>query len=283
MTCHREALLLIYTALLILVAVTPTASAYSLLPSDHAPSLFTLDGLPAPTSTPAGSPAAGAVPGRPASDPVIEGRGTDWTGVWIDTGILLGGQVAAVGIIYLMPESVSGWSNEQKNESFKKYGNNVGHPHTDSDKFYINYILHPYWGAAYYTRARERGMDEGPSFIYSAVISAIYEFGVECFFEKPSIQDLIVTPVAGSLLGAYVFEPLRATIRAKQELAWYDEAMLVATDPVGVLSSGVEKLTGRKATLKVDYTPQQLQKYYANSDMSRRGQTFGITLQFPMN
>ena len=50
---------------------------------------------------------------------VAENRITDWSGVWRDTGILVGSQFVAAGLIYIMPESVSNWSDEQKKNSFK--------------------------------------------------------------------------------------------------------------------------------------------------------------------
>ena len=52
----------------------------------------------------------------------------------------------------------------------------------DKDPAWINYIGHPYWGATYYIRARERGFGEFGSFIYSAFLSALYEYGIEAFF-----------------------------------------------------------------------------------------------------
>jgi O-acetylhomoserine/O-acetylserine sulfhydrylase len=62
-------------------------------------------------------------------------------------------------------------------------------------------------------RARERGFDERASFWYSFAMSTAYEFGAEALFEQPSIQDLIVTPVGGVILGEY-FIRLRARIGA---------------------------------------------------------------------
>ena len=212
-----------------------------------------------------------------------EKEATDWNGVWRDTDILFGSQIAAAGIIYLMPESFSGWSDEQKKGIFKKYGKNVGHPSMDKDKFYVNYLLHPYWGATYYIRGRERGLDKVPAFVYSALISAMYEFGVESFFENPSIQDLIVTPVAGSLLGAFVFEPVRESIKRKQVLRWYHDAVLIVTDPVGVLSSAVEKLFGINSTVRLQYSAPQLQKLSPGSATEAKNHRIGISLQIPLN
>lgn len=204
----------------------------------------------------------------------------DWAGIWRDTSILAGSQIVAAGVIYLMPESVSGWSDEQKNNSFNKYAKNVADPVFDNDRLYINYLLHPYWGATYYIRGRERGLDKTSSFVFSALISAMYEFGIECFFEKPSIQDLIVTPVFGSLLGAFVFEPWRDSIKQKQELSWYDHAALVFTDPVGVLSLGVETLFGIKSTVTVDYFAPKLQKLSARSSQTEGDTRMGVVIKF---
>ena len=237
------------------------------------------------TSSHAGTVPAPATPppaGEPLSLPPVTGNhGPDWNGVWRDTGILFGSQVAAAGLIYLMPESVSGWSDEQKDSTFHDYSKNVGHPAWDSDDFYINYILHPYWGATYYIRGRERGLEKAPSFIYSALISAMYEFGIESFFENPSIQDLIVTPIAGSLLGAYVFEPLRESIKSRQELRWYHDALLILTDPVGVLSAGVEKLFGLKPSVRISYSASQTQRLYG-SVTEPKGDQINALLQFPL-
>ena len=84
-------------------------------------------------------------------------------------------------------------------------------PHLDDDKFYLNYMLHPYWGATYYIRGRERRLSRWQSLGYSALLSTLYEFGAEAFFEPVSYQDLIVTPLIGSLLGEYVSRHCCAT------------------------------------------------------------------------
>lgn len=175
----------------------------------------------------------------------------DWSGAARDTAYFFGYQFAAVALLYFAPESISGWSDEQKeNYSLDKWRNNVSRPVWDEDKWWINYLLHPYWGGAYYIRARERGLERPQSFWYSALLSAIYEYGAEALAEPVSIQDLVVTPVAGSLVGEYLFAPLRARIRAKPgELDWSDKAILFATDPLGVLSAETDRLLGVKTTL----------------------------------
>lgn len=214
---------------------------------------------------------------------VADNRKPDWDGVWRDTEVLFFSQIAVTGVIYLMPESISSWSREQRTNGFKKYDKNVVDPVIDKDKFYINYLIHPYWGATYYIRGRERGLDKTSSFFYSALLSAMFEFGIECMFEKPSIQDLLVTPIAGSLLGSAVFEPWREAIKRKPELRWYDHAALVATDPIGVLSTGFEKLLGIKPAIMVDYSIANTQKSATDTALTPQGNRIGVVLRFPIN
>jgi len=87
--------------------------------------------------------------------------------------------------------------------------------------------------------------------VYSALASAMFEFGPEAVFERPSIQDLIVTPVGGALMGLG-FEPLRAWVKGKPEPRWYGHVILVATDPIGALNSVFERLMGIKSDIRVD-------------------------------
>ena len=176
----------------------------------------------------------------------------DWVGLARDTALLVTYQFVGVAIIYVLPESVSQWSDSAKdNLSVERWWHNVQNPHWDKDAWAINYIGHSYFGATYYIRARERGFDRIDAFLYSAFASALYEFGIEAVFEKPSYQDLIVTPVGGALLGGFVFEPFRSWILRKPELKWYDHLGLIATDPIGTLNYIVESLIGIKSDIRV--------------------------------
>src|SRR5580765_3917630 len=175
----------------------------------------------------------------------------DWLGLARDTAFLLSYQVVGAAILYVVPESVSQWSSKNKDVSFEKWWENVQSPHWDDDAWAVNYIGHPYFGAIYYTRARERGFDRIDSFLYAAVASALYEFGVEALFEQPSYQDLIVTPIGGALLGGFVFEPIRNWIKHKPDLKWYDHVGLIVTDPIGALNYVAESLLGIKSDIRV--------------------------------
>lgn len=179
----------------------------------------------------------------------------DRDGLKRDTWYFLGYQVAAIGILYAMPESVTGWTDEQKsNYSISDWWNNVTNPSCDSDDFFINYVTHPYWGAAYYVRASERGYDSRGAFWYSVFLSSLYEFGAEALFEEPSIQDLIVTPTVGSLVGHY-FMGVRNDIRAQSASSGQrttgQKWVMVLTDPLGALNRQVDKMFGRETSLQI--------------------------------
>ena len=206
------------------------------------------------TSILTGNPSCGG--GRESGEPgYIAADARDRKGLRRDTWYFLGYQVATIGLLYAMPEGVSGWTAEQKaGYSMSIWWDNVTHPQIDSDDFYINYMLHPYWGAAYFVRARERGYNDIESFWYSALLSSAYEFGAEALFEEPSIQDIIVTPIGGALVGMY-FMDVRENIREREIARGHrtrkDQWLWVLTDPLGSLNRGVDKLFGRKTDLQI--------------------------------
>ena len=177
--------------------------------------------------------------------------GRDWLGLGRDTALIFSYQVVTIAVFYFLPESVSKWTSEDKRNIWSRWWNNVQSPQWDHDSAAVNYIGHPSFGSAYYTRARERGFGELDSLVYSALASAMYEFGVEALFERPSYQDLIVTPIGGALLGL-ALEPVRSWIKLKPEPKWYDQLFLAATDPIGMLNGMFERLVGIKSDLRVD-------------------------------
>lgn len=210
----------------------------------------------------------------------------DRDGLKRDTWYFAGYQWVTIGLLYLAPESVSGWSDEQKSGySMSIWWDNVTHPQMDSDDFYINYLLHPYWGATYFVRAQERGYGAKGAFWYSVLLSSMYEFGAEALFEEPSIQDLIVTPVFGSLLGRY-FMHVRHDIREREELLGYratrDKWLWVLTDPLGSLNSQVDRLLGRETQLQIQpyrYLPHRDQRFFLEPDRRDKDVVYGLQVR----
>ncbi|MCP5090847.1 MAG: DUF3943 domain-containing protein [Gammaproteobacteria bacterium] len=210
----------------------------------------------------------------------------DRDGLKRDTWYFAGYQWVTIGILYMAPESVSGWSDEQKSGySMSIWWDNVTHPQMDSDDFYINYLLHPYWGATYFVRAQERGYGTKGAFWYSVLLSSMYEFGAEALFEEPSIQDLIVTPVFGSLLGRY-FMHVRHDIREREEVLGYratrDKWLWVLTDPLGSLNSQVDRLLGRETQLQIrpySYSLHRDQSFFLEPNRQDEDVVYGLQVR----
>jgi hypothetical protein len=220
----------------------------------------------------------------------VAGETRDWRGLMHDTRYFVGYQAVSIAILYAMPEDVTGWTDEQKSQySLSVWWDNVTHPQVDSDDFYLNYVLHPYWGAAYFVRARERGYDEWQSFGYSFLLSSIYEFGFEALFEEPSIQDIIVTPIAGSLLGRY-FWRIRSNIRDRDTDRGFrstgDKWLWVLTDPLGAMNRKVDRLTGRETRWQlrpmsaVPFTPVSP---YPGATQGAPKRVYGLQLEIEWN
>lgn len=176
----------------------------------------------------------------------------DWDGLKQDTLYFGFTQMAVIGLLYVSPASVSGWSSDKKDGySFEKWRSNIRNVVWDTDQWWINYGLHPYWGGAYYVRAAERGYGPAPSFWYSFMLSTIYEFGAEALFEQPSIQDLVFTPGLGFFVGRYfmsVREGLKYRALNGEALSGADRATLFFTDPLGSVNRRINSALGRQAS-----------------------------------
>jgi hypothetical protein len=116
-----------------------------------------------------------------------------------------GASLITLGALYLAPSSFTNWDKSEADSSnlFRKWKQNVSDgPVMDKDDFFLNYVTHPYSGAIYYMGARSAGANIYYSFLFSTLLSTFFwEYGIEAFAEIPSKQDLIITPVAGSIFG----------------------------------------------------------------------------------
>lgn len=181
-------------------------------------------------------------------------KSRDWRGLRKDTRYFLINQLLALAVIYEMPKEISGWTEEQKrNLGGNKYWDNVNSLTVDNDVWYINYLLHPYWGAAYYVRARHRGFGHQTGFWYSALLSALFEYGAEALFEAPSAQDLVVTPVAGAWLGQHFWNWRQRVISQSSDpikLSGATKLAMVLTDPLASLNYQLDKMIFNRRELQ---------------------------------
>ncbi|MCL2039319.1 MAG: DUF3943 domain-containing protein [Bacteroidetes bacterium] len=138
-------------------------------------------------------------------------------GLLLNTGIFVGGAVSVMGLLYLLPENVTSWDKKNLNTKnvFDKWLNNVKiGPKKDNDLLFWNYLAHPYWGGVFYMSARSLDYHPGYCFLYSAAMSTfLWEYGFEALAEVPSTQDLIITPVLGSVMGEAFYLAKRGIVK----------------------------------------------------------------------
>jgi hypothetical protein len=134
----------------------------------------------------------------------------------LNTSMYAIASLGAFGLLWIAPESISKWDKEEIKEEglLPKWKENVkAGPVFDEDDFVMNYIIHPWAGGVYYMSARGSGYKPWECFTYSFLMSTLFwEYGVEAFAEIPSIQDLVVTPIAGSIAGECFFIAKRKII-----------------------------------------------------------------------
>lgn len=151
-------------------------------------------------------------------------------------GIVLGIQGTTMGILFALPASVSNWDKE----NIKNYRQNYKRaftqkPVVDKDHWYINYIGHPYQGSYYYNAMRSQGAKFWQAGLFSFGQSMVWEYLLESGIEQPSIQDIIVTPVLGSLLGElFHFSSIKM---AKNGYKWYEKAFISVFNPMFAINN----------------------------------------------
>ncbi len=140
----------------------------------------------------------------------------NWDRLWINTGALYAAGFVALGVLEALPDSATNWNTEELRRTpwIQRWGNHVGKVmHWDGDNPIFNYILHPYGGAAYFMSARSQGFNFWDSALYGFCISTFFwEYGIEAFMEIPSVQDLVITPVAGALIGECFYKVKRRIV-----------------------------------------------------------------------
>ena len=192
------------------------------------------------------------------------------------TANYIGAAIVAFGILWVAPESFSKWDKDKMREEgiFTRWLENVkAGPIWDEDNFYLNWIVHPWAGAVYYTAARGSGLKWWESFLFSTFMSTLlWEYGVEAFAEIPSWQDIIITPVLGSAIGELFFIAKGQIIRNDKRVLnsrGLAVACLILIDPF----NGLLNLEGYKSKNKVQYYSSIVR---LNHDMASQKSSWGL-------
>ncbi|MGO1190461.1 MULTISPECIES: DUF3943 domain-containing protein [Vibrio] len=200
----------------------------------------------------------------------------DWEYLLDQTYTILGLSVATVGLMTLLPESVTKWDSEQRSLSGlgNKWKENVSEgPVWDEDAHYLNYVMHPYFGGVYYTVARHSGFNEFDSFLYSFTMSTFFwEYGVEAFAEVPSWQDLFITPFFGAMVGEGMYKMEHYLITEMDSEIFGSTTLGVISlfflNPVGHIHHWVTDSWGADAEASFNTTPWFGNKNAANFALS---------------
>ncbi len=194
---------------------------------------------------------------------------------------------AVMGAIYLLPENVSNWDkdNVTLQHGLELWPENVSSWEWDNDANWINFIGHPYCGSSYYIYARHYGFSRLESFWFSFTISSFYEIGIEAWAEPVSIQDMIFTPLLGSLLGELLL-PLEHQIKTNNNEVMDSRLLgtisLIVLDPFGhvipPLKRWVNNLFSEDVNLQLSPIFSLVEQKREDGDGLRKDYSYGLRL-----
>lgn len=143
----------------------------------------------------------------------------------------------STALLFTLPRDVSKWYKLDGNTVSAQYKKSFTHaPVYDADVWYINFVGHPYQGSCYYNAIRSQGATFWQAGLFTLGHSIIWEYMAEGGLEQPSIQDLVVTPFVGSLLGELFHH---ATIAmSRNGFKWYEKMFVCIFNPMFAINNG---------------------------------------------
>ena len=152
--------------------------------------------------------------------------------------IFIGGtELICMGILLAMPEEVTKWQPGFLNEAKKNLKRSFTTlPVNDEDGWGFNFVGHPIAGSLYYNSIRSQNATIFQSFVFSFAQSAFWEYVIEGMAEQPSLQDLIITPIFGTLLGEASH---MATISMRRNgFNWLEKITVIIINPFYAVNNG---------------------------------------------
>ena len=143
-------------------------------------------------------------------------------------------------LLMALPDDITQWHAVDKfkipvirNQYKKSF---TSSPVIDNDLWVVDYIGHPYQGSFYFNSIRSQGGTFLQSSLYNVFQSTVWEYIWEGGLEQPSIQDLIVTPIVGSLLGELTHQ---ATLSMRKNgFKWYEIVAVCLINPTYAINNG---------------------------------------------
>ena len=162
-------------------------------------------------------------------------------GVWKKIGraeLFIGGvELLGMAVLIMMPKEVTKWPPNWAQDAFSNIKRSfTTAPVWDKDEWKINYIGHTVAGSYYYNSLRSQHATRFQSFLFTTVQSVIWEYIIEGVAERPSTQDLFITPIGGYVLGETTHQ-ITMTMR-KNGFNFFEKVFVLIFNPMFVLNNG---------------------------------------------
>lgn len=164
--------------------------------------------------------------------------------------VTLAAEAVAFGVLYLSPETFSKWDPpKQRLSEFSVHYKEAftQPPIIDKDYWYINYLGHPYQGAYVYNTLRSQGATKSQSSLFTLGHSFLWEYVIEGGVERPSTQDLIITPIGGVILGELLH--IATVEMSKNGFKWYEVAFVCIFNPAYAFDNGFKFDRQKKSSI----------------------------------
>jgi len=162
-------------------------------------------------------------------------------GIWKKIGraeLFIGGaELFGITVLMLSPKEVTGWSPDWTQDAWRNVKRSLSTlPVWDDDDWQLNYIGHPIAGSYYYNSLRSQNASIFHSFLFATAQSFIWEYFIEATAEKPSTQDLFVTPIAGAILGESIH--LLTMNMRRNGFNLFEKVFVLISNPLFVMNNG---------------------------------------------
>jgi hypothetical protein len=162
-------------------------------------------------------------------------------GVWKKIGraeLIIGSvELFSMSVLIMMPKEVTKWSHKWAQDALRNLKRSFSTaPVWDKDGWKINYIGHPVAGSYYYNSLRSQNANWFHSFLFATAQSCIWEYVIEGMAEKPSTQDLFVTPIGGIILGEATHQ-LTMNMR-RNGFNFFEKLFVLIFNPMFVINNG---------------------------------------------
>ena len=202
-----------------------TSTGFQLYPGQHHPSTFKINFRDSFLS-------------KPSTVPFLR---NEHAGIWKKIGraeLFIGGvELLGMTVLICLPKEVTKWSHDWAQDALRNMKRSFTTlPVWDKDDWALNYIGHPIAGSYYYNALRSQNASRFHSFLFATAQSFIWEYFIEGMAEKPSVQDLIVTPVAGYVLGETTHQ-LTMNMR-RNGFNFFEKVFVLLFNPMFVINNG---------------------------------------------